>query len=97
MSLPSARLQGIAFQASFSWQSALVSSNFERLQNPTLSKFTFHLPKIPCLMCSTQTRETPWDYADLSTGEIQKLYSFGSMSKHCYGENCRVFIDKTGN
>lgn len=48
-------------------------------------------------MCTTQTRETPWDYADLPTGEIQKLYSFGSMNKHCYGENCQVFIDKTGN
>lgn len=57
----------------------------------------FIYQKIPCLMCSTQTRETPWDYADLPTGETQKLYSFGSMNKHCYGENCRVFIDKTGN
>lgn len=43
--LYTARLQGIAFKASLFWQSAPVSSSFERLQNPTLSKFTFHLPK----------------------------------------------------
>lgn len=48
-------------------------------------------------MCSTQGKETPWDNADLPTGEIQKLYSFGSMNTHCYGKNCLVFIDKTGN
>lgn len=43
--LYTARLQGAAFQASLSWQSALINGSFERLRNPTLSKFTFHLPK----------------------------------------------------